>query len=288
MFIPNLRRLSRRRFVSLAAAAASAAFIGDFGLADAADVTLVAPYFPQGGTGSQSTVNCGPATVAAAVNYSGVASPTVQNVRKKLGFNGATSLEQWGWLLDEYEAPWFPTNSRDEMDRALRTGHVIVIAAWMENFSHAPDFEEPFSPFSKQSGRYDEFAYGHALLITGIADSDANYLIHDPNVFPKQGKSFYGDGAPKGSYRRYSMEEVWKTIDQYADGLALAVASNGSEAASEAAVKRGQSRSGGLFAGPGGGHAPDRGSLGVTGEVVPASERGVISAASDDGDEDDE
>ena len=84
------------------------------------------------------------------------------------------------------------------------------------------------------------------------------------------------------------MAEVWRTVDEYADGLALAVAVSGTEAAAEAAIKRAESKHGGLFEGPGGGHAPERGSLGVTGEVVPASERGVISAASDDGDEDDE
>jgi hypothetical protein len=289
LFIPNLRRLSRRRFLSLAAAAAGAALIGESAKAQTAvDITSPVPYFAQGGTGKDSGANCGPATVASAVNYSGVASPTVQDVRATLGMSGPTSLDQWAWLLDAYAAPWFPIWSQPEMDQALRTGHAIVIAAWMADLPAAPDYEEAYSPFWGQSGRYDAFSQGHALLVVGIADEGANYLIHDPNVFPGSGTYFYGDGAPKGVFRRYSAPAVWNTIGTYADGLGLAVAPQALLAPAPApapeSVKRVRPDKGELFAGPGGGHAPERGERGLTGVIVPQAERGVISAASDDGD----
>jgi hypothetical protein len=285
VFIPNLRRLSRRRFVSLAAAAAGSALVGRSALAETVvDITNQAPYFAQGGTGSDASANCGPATVAASVNYSGVAYPTVPDVRATLGMRGPTSIDQWAWLLDAYGAPWFPTWSQPEMDQALRTGHVIVIAAWMANFSAAPDFEEAYSPFWGQSGRYNSFSKGHAMLITGIADGGANYLIHDPNVFPYAGTYFYGDGAPKGYFRRYSAYEVWNTVGGYAGGLGLAVAPLQVQAPPTPPVKRIRPEKGDLFAGPGGGHAPERGERGVTGVVESPEERGVISAASDEGD----
>lgn len=283
MFIPNLRRLSRRRFVSLAAAATGAAMLGRFESASAAGVIHQVPYFAQGGTGDSSSVNCGPAAVAAAVNFSGVAYPTVADVRATLGLSGATSIDQWAWLLDAYGAPWYPTWTREEFDLALQSGHAIVIAAWMSDLSVAPDFEQAWSPFWGQSGRYDGYSAGHALTVVGRSDDGLNYLIHDPNVFPYEGTSFYGDGAPKGAFRAYNANEVWYTIATYASGEGLAVAGPIQQAPEAKSVKRIRPDQGDLFKGPGGGHAPERGERGVTGVIVPPSQRGVISAASEDG-----
>jgi hypothetical protein len=270
----------------MAAAAAGAVLIGQpTGAQAPTEITNPVPFFPQGGTGRDSGSNCGPAAVAAALNYSGVATPSVLDVRKTLGMSGPTSLDQWAWLLDAYQAPWFPTLSKPEMDAALLAGHAIVIAAWMADLTAAPDYEEPYSLFSAQTGRYDAFSMGHALVIVGIADGGTNYLIHDPNVFSTSGTYFYGDGAPKGSYRRYSAAEVWHTVHAYADGLGLAVAPSPllAPAPGPEPVKRVPTDKGDLFAGPGGGHAPERGERGVTGEIVPEESRGVISTAAEDG-----
>jgi hypothetical protein len=197
---------------------------------------------------------------------------------------GPTSLDQWAWLLDAYAAPWFPIWSQPEMDQAIRTGHVIVIAAWMADLATAPDFEEAYSQFWGQSGRYDAFSLGHAMLITGIADGGANYLVHDPNVF-KEGTYFYGDGAPKGSFRRYPVSQVWHTISKYADGLGLAVTPQQLVVPeTPSSVKRIQPEKGERFTGPGGGHAPERGERGLTGVIDSQDEHGVISSASEDGD----
>jgi hypothetical protein len=283
VFIPNLRRLSRRRFVSLAAAAAGAAVLGRAESTQATGVVNQVPFFAQGGTGDNSSVNCGPAAVAAAVNFSGVAYPTVGNVRATLGMNGPTSLDQWAWLLDAYGTPWYPTWTREEFDLALRSGHAVVIAAWMADLSVAPDFEQAWSPFWGQSGRYDGYAQGHALTVVGISEDNANYLIHDPNVFPYNGTSYYGDGAPKGAFRQYNANEVWYTIATYASGQGLAVAGPVITVPEATSVKRVRPDQGDLFKGPGGGHAPERGERGLTGVIIPPSQRGVISSASDDG-----
>jgi len=292
VFIPNLRRLSRRRFVSLAGAAATAAFVGgphasaqDSQSAETpvVDITNPAPFFAQGGTGVDAAANCGPASVTAAVNYSGVALPTVPDVRATLNLSGPTDLDQWAWLLDAYGAPWFPIWSQPEMDQAVRTGHVIVIAAWMSDLITGPDFEEAYSPFWGQAGRYNAFSLGHSLLITGIADGAANYLVHDPNVFAG-GTYYYGDGAPKGSFRRYPALQLWNTIATYANGLGFAVAPpNLQLPAAPSSVKRIRPEKGERFAGPGGGHAPERGERGVTGVIETDEERGVISSAAEDG-----
>jgi len=154
----------------------------------------------------------------------------------------------------------------------------------MADLTTASDYEEAYSPFWGQSGRYDAFSQGHAMLITGIADDAANYLIHDPNVF-EGGTFYYGDGAPKGAFRRYPAYQVWNTVSTYADGLGLAVASlNYEPPAPPSSVKRIRPEKGERFAGPGGGHAPERGDRGVTGVIETEESRGVISSAADDGD----
>jgi hypothetical protein len=255
-------RLSRRRFLALAGAATVTASMtgldGPPPVSASTDVIIPAPYFTQGGTGKYSAVNCGPATVAAAVNYSGVAYPTVADVRATLGGDGPTNIDQWAWLLSWYGATWYSTWSRWEIDEALRTGHVLVVAAWMADFSLAPDYEVAWSANWGQSGRYTAFAKGHALLVVGTAEDGQNYVVHDPNVFA-DGTYWYGDGSPKGAYRKYNADELWYTIARYANGQALAVAPPPVAIAPPKPVKRIRPELGQGFDGPGGGHTPIRG-----------------------------
>jgi hypothetical protein len=251
-------RLSRRRFLTLAAATAGAAAVGTDAIAQGTtDVVIPAPYFPQGWSGANARVNCGPATVAAAINYSGVASPTVADVRATLGRSGPTNIDQWAWLLNWYGVRWYSTWSRWEMNAALRTGHVLVIAAWMSHFSSGWDFEQPWSPNWGQAGRYNSFRQGHALLVVGTSDGGANYVVHDPNVF-EGGTYWYSDGTPKGAFRKYNAAELWYTVANYADGLALAVAPP-PVLTTPRPVKRIRPERGQKFSGPGGGHTPQRG-----------------------------
>jgi hypothetical protein len=274
VYISNARRLSRRRFISLAGGVAGALALGGQAQAATGDVRLPAPYLPQGGTGSNEGVNCGPASAAMAVNYSGAAFPTVADVRARLGVNGPTDIDQWAWLLDVYGVPWYSTWSQWEMDTALRQGHALVVASWMADLSPADDFEKAYAENWGWSGRYDSFSGGHAMFVVGTADGGANYLVHDPNVFPGSGSYYYGDGSPKGAFRKYSSVELWNTVAAYASGLALAVVPPVSPTISApkpaAAVKRIRPSRDGVFAGPGGGQKARRG---LTSEIIPAHKR---------------
>lgn len=275
MVLPDAR-LSRRRLVSLAVGAGVAArTLGAPGRVAAQqaptptpDLLLPAPYLHQGGTGPNEGVNCGPTTVAMAVNYSGVAFPTVMDVRATLGSNGPTDIDQWAWLLSAYGVPWYSTWSQWEMDAALKKGHALVVAAWMADLSAAADFETAYAQNWGWSGRYDRFGEGHAMLIAGTADAGANYLVHDPNVFLGEGTSFYGDGTPKGAYRRYASWEVWGTVARYASGQALAVIPP--SVVDPTAPKVVKPENTVIYDGPGGGHEPRRG---VTSPITKPSER---------------
>jgi len=255
----NSPKLTRR---SLLRAATGAAALSMTGLRAAAAangaITINAPYLCQGNTGSESAVNCGPTTVAMAVNYSGAAAPSVQNVRATLGRSGPTDIDQWSWLLDVYGTPWYPVWSPDDLFASLRKGHPIVIATWMGAISRAGDFEVAYAEKSTWQGRYDGFSEGHAMLITGSADDNASLLIHDPNVFPGDATGYYADVSPKGQYRRYSTAEIWSNIVAYGNGMGLAIVPLSQSLAPAERIVRIKPEEDGPFSGPGGGADPRR------------------------------
>ena len=178
------------------------------------------------------------------------------NVRATLGRNGPTDIDQWAWLLDVYAVPWYSTWSQDDIGAALRKGHPIVIATWMGALSAAGDYEVAWAQNSGWQGRYDSFSEGHAMLIVGVSDDGASYLVHDPNVFPGEGTGFYSDGSPKGMYRKYSAPEIWWNVATYASGLGLAIVPYSQSLAPAKRIKRVKPDVDGIFTGPGGGVAP--------------------------------
>ena len=252
-------RLSRRQLIACAGAGAAGLVLPWSAAAATSPVTIKAPYLCQGGSGYNEGVNCGPATVAMAVNYSGASAPSVANVRATLGRNGPTDIDQWAWLLDVYAVPWYSTWSQDDIGAALRKGHPIVIATWMGALSAAGDYEVAWAQNSGWQGRYDSFSEGHAMLIVGVSDDGASYLVHDPNVFPGEGTGFYSDGSPKGMYRKYSAPEIWWNVATYASGLGLAIVPYSQSLAPAKRIKRVKPDVDGIFTGPGGGVAPRRG-----------------------------
>jgi hypothetical protein len=252
------RQFTRRRLLSVAAAGASTLALGRSAKASSG-IMIKAPYMHQGGSGANEAVNCGPTTVAMAINYSGAAAPSPYSVRATLGIDGPTDIDQWAWLLDVYGVPWYPTWSQEQMAASLRKGHPIVIATWMGDLSAAGDYMVAWAQNAGWQGRYDSFAKGHAMLIVGLSDDGYSYIVHDPNVFPGDATGFYSDGTPKGAYRRYSAWELWSTVANYANGMGLAVVPYSQSFAPAKRIKRVKPEQDGIFTGPGGGNAPRRG-----------------------------
>jgi hypothetical protein len=259
VFDSGAHRISRRRLLSGAAAGAATFALGRSASASSTGITIKAPYLHQGGSGANEAVNCGPTTVAMAINYSGAAAVSVASVRATLGLDGPTDIDQWAWLLDVYRVPWYPTWSQEQMAGALRKGHPIVIATWMGALSAAGDYMVAWAQNSGWQGRYDSFSEGHAMLIVGVSDDGYSYLVHDPNVFPGDATGFYNDGTPKGAYRRYSAWELWGTGANYANGMGRAVVPYSQSFAPAKRIKRVKPEVDGIYTGPGGGLAPRRG-----------------------------
>jgi hypothetical protein len=260
--------LTRRGFLSLAGMGAAALAFPRPTSAASGEIVIKAPYLTQGGTGWNSGVNCGPTAVAMAVNYSGAYAPSVANVRATLGLDGPTDIDQWAWLLDVYQVPWYPTWSQEQVAAALRKGHPIVIATWMGSLSAAGDFEVAWAQNAGWQGRYDAFSEGHAMLIVGQTADESSYYIHDPNVFPGDATGYYSDGTPKGQYRLYNAAEIWWNIATYANGLGLAVVPYAQSLAPAQRIKRVKPEVDGAFTGPGGGVAPRRGQDQLDGDTA--------------------
>ena len=220
------------------------------------DILISAPYFALGASRLIPTANCGPAAVAAAICDSGVAFPTVDDVRITIGTTGPTNLDQWGWLLDAYGASWYSVWTQQEFESALRTGHVVVIAAWMSDVTPGPEFEQARSPKWGQPGRYCNYRAGLALLVVGTANGSLDSVDHDPNVFPSDETHWYEDGSPKGAFRRYPAADVWNTAATYGNGYGLAIARPPFTTPPPLPVKRVRPDQGEEFPGPGGGHPP--------------------------------
>jgi hypothetical protein len=255
----STRTISRRTLLAGISAVAGAAVLGRSAEAVDGAITINCPYLCQGSTGADSAVNCGPSTVAMAINYSGAATPSVANVRYTLGRSGPTDIDQWAWLLDVYGVPWYNVWSADDIFASLRKGHPIVIGTWMGAISRAGDFEVAYAANSAWQGRYDGFGQGHGMLITGCADNNASFLIHDPNVFPGDPTGYYEDGTPKGQHRRYSAAEIWSNIARYGNGMGLAIVPLSQSLAPAQRIVRVKPEIDGTYKGPGGGISPRRG-----------------------------
>lgn len=269
MVLRHIGPISRRRVLAATlSAAVGVRFARAAGVKAARKSDLVnpVPYFAQGETGPDSINNCGPASVAAAIAYSGVASPSVQDVRDTLGFYGPTSTDQWTWLLDRYNVPWRATWTRSELETSIAKGEAVIIAAWMGDLSSASDFEQAWSPKEDQVGRYDGFSLGHSMLIAGVTADGGTYLVHDPNVFRSEEIGWYQDRSPKGSYRRYNADEIWRTVSAYAAGFAIAVpppmTTNDSPADSPTS-RQVEDGAGDAQVGPAGGKPADRAELAI-------------------------
>ena len=252
------RPFSRRTLLAGVAGLAGSAMLGKSAAAIDGDITINVPYLCQGSTGADSAVNCGPSTVAMAINYSGAATPSVANVRYTLGRSGPTDIDQWAWLLDVYGVPWYNVWSIDEAFASLRKGHPIVIGTWMGSISRAGDYEVAYASRSPWQGRYDSFSQGHGMLITGCADKETSFLIHDPNVFPGDPTGYYDDGTPKGQYRRYGASEMWANVANQGDGMGLAIVPLSQSLAPAQRIVRVKPDEDGTFEGPGGGVQPRR------------------------------
>jgi hypothetical protein len=189
------------------------------GTAVASDPTGYSWYRYQGeaDSGPAQYVNCGPASVAMAVQrYTGARIP-VRDVRNLLPGNslGTTSLAELTSLLDGYGVRYRRSVAEpSDVDAALRHGNPVLALVTMDRIAPGPDYEGRGNTPSQRSGRYYAFGGGHYLVITGLTEDGAYYRVHDPNVYLPMGYAiyWYADDGPKGRDRLYPRAEVWAAM----------------------------------------------------------------------------
>lgn len=198
------------------------------GAATAADPTGDAWYRFQGeaDSGEARYVNCGPASVAMAIQRSTGARVPVAEVRSSIPGNGlgTTSLAELTGLLDQYGVRYRRSiGSPRDVDAALRRGAPVLALIGMGGIEPGPDYDGASASPNQRTGRYYRYAGGHYFVIRGISADGGYYRVHDPNVYLPSGypRYWYGDGSPKGRDRLYPRGQVWAAMLAYGGDQAV-------------------------------------------------------------------
>lgn len=172
-------------------------------------------------SGPARSVNCGPASVAMAVQrFTGARIP-VRDVRSAIPGNpsGYTSMGDLTGLLSGYgvQYRWSVGQPRD-LDAALRRGNPVLALVTMDRIDPGADYDGRRADPAQRVGRYYVFGGGHYLVIKGLSEDRRAYRVHDPNVYLPLGYAtyWYADDTPKGRDRLYPREQVWAAM--YATG----------------------------------------------------------------------
>lgn len=155
--------------------------------------------------------NCGPASVAMAIEWvTGLHLP-VREVRGYLGENGATTLDQLARLLSHWGVRYrYTIADAEDIKAVLARGNVTLIGLSMSAINPGADIEGTSTSPALRTGRYSDFAGMHWLLVKGITPDGRHFIVHDPNVWGRPGnhRYWYSDGSPKGKDRLYRVDEV--------------------------------------------------------------------------------
>ncbi len=201
----------------------------------AADPTGNSWYRYQGeaDSGPGRYVNCGPASVAMAVQrYTGTRVP-VRDIRSALPGDslGGTTMSELTSLLNQYGVGYRRTIGQPaDVRQALARGNPVMALVRMGEIDPGSDYNGASASPSVRTGRYNDFAGGHYFIIRGVSRDGRYYRVHDPLVFLPlgYGKYWYADDSPKGRDRLYPVGEVHAAMYAYGGNQAVELLPPGS------------------------------------------------------------
>ncbi len=175
-------------------------------------------YDPAG----NQAVNCGPASVAMAVQYALSASVPIKDVRAFIGQSekGASStdisraLTNWGVSYAGNVA------SAQSLRDVITRGNIAIVALDMRMVRRGPDVNGASSHPTLRTGRYETYAQLHWIVVKGISPDGRYFVVYDGNVWgsPGDARYWYSDGTPKGLDRLYSVSEVDRGMAHFGAG----------------------------------------------------------------------
>lgn len=186
-------------------------------------INITAPYDwyrfqgAQGDTGCpMSNQDCGPASVAMAIQFAKNEWVPISQVRQIMGgsCSDQTGPPEITTALDHWKVPYSKLTGMDEVRDAVNLrGHIVITPVDTNYISAGPDLDKSNSDSSQNRGRYI-YPKHHLLVIKGFTSDNQWVITYDPDVFGQDvGRYWYSNKAPKGKDRQYKYSEV-------ADGLA--------------------------------------------------------------------
>ncbi|MDQ3855639.1 MAG: C39 family peptidase [Chloroflexota bacterium] len=192
-------------------------------------------YQGEADSGLAAGVNCGPASVAMAIQrYTGARVP-VRDIRSAIPGEslGSTTMGELTSLLNQYGVRYrWSIGEPSDVRRALARGNPVMALVRMSAIHPGADYNGVSTSPTVRTGRYNDFTGGHYLIIRGVSRDGRYYRVHDPLVFLPYGyaKYWYSDHSPKGRDRLYPVEEVHAAMLAFGGNQAVELLTPGSAA----------------------------------------------------------
>lgn len=161
-------------------------------------------------------VNCGPTSVAMAIQYARSTAVPIRDIRAFVGKDKrytdwrdvSRSLDEWGV---SYRSSIY--NARALRD-AISRGNIAIVALNMDRISLGADVDGRSTDPSLRTGRYETAADAHWIVVKGVTPDGEYFEVYDGNVWggPGDARYWYADGTPKGLDRLYRASEVERAM----------------------------------------------------------------------------
>lgn len=188
-------------------------------------------YRHQGAPDSKCTKDCGPTSVAMAIQFATGKEVRIEDIRKSMTDDRCvdTGPNDWGralnqdkWEVNGEETTGMSVKHREitgmeAVVRAVNDWHIVIVPVRMhiidegEDIYKSEDDSEDDPKYYKN--RYVNFSKppgDHVLVVKGISIENGGkwVIVYDPNVWGKSGKKYYySNGEPKGKNRYYDYDQ---------------------------------------------------------------------------------
>lgn len=161
---------------------------------------------------NNQNLNCGPTSVAMAVQYSKGLYIPINRIRSYIGKNKSYTNEYdimkalTHWNV-QYSTAIYNAQS---IENALSHDHIVIVAVNMKRIAPGADINGASTDPSLRYGRFASFTGYHWLVVKGISADGKYFQVYDGNVWsgPADATYWYSDGTPKGRDRYYAVDQL--------------------------------------------------------------------------------
>jgi len=148
--------------------------------------------------------NCGPTSVAMAIQFAKNETVPISKVRDFIGGSSWTMLSDLSRALKHYDVAHQRLDSMASIDAAIRDrGSIVLVHLWMNWITPGPDLQASLSDPAAHTGRYYLYDQSHWVVLKGYSDDGTSFVVYDPNVWDGNGVYWYNNAQAKGKDRLY-------------------------------------------------------------------------------------